>query len=241
MKQKLPGSAGFLGMIVAGFAVLAFLFGSPGRAQERGAAVYVMIWFDTEDYILPESNDAAKRLAVFLSQRNIRGTFKLVGEKARMLQRLGRQDVIAALGKHEIGYHTNFHSQHPTPSEYLEQMGWEEGIDEFDRRERSGFQLLASATAYASPGRLSPWRSTVVNGTRLKPAACATLATRLPSPAYTSMARRPAPEGAACTRTTLRSALPCASGSSASASAPGRLGTSVRQSPIRLILIVIRR
>ncbi len=160
MKQKLPGSADLLGMIVAGFAVLAFMFGSPGRAQERGAAVYVMIWFNTEDYILPESNDAAKRLAVFLSERDIRGTFKLVGEKARMLQKLGRQDVIAALGKHEIGYHTNFHSQHPTPSEYLEQMEWEEGIDEFDRRERSGFQLLRrmfgqKPTTYGQPG--SSW------------------------------------------------------------------------------------
>ena len=43
-------------------------------------------------------------------------------------------------------------------------------------------QATALATAYASPGRLSPWSSTVVEGTRLKPAARATIAARLPSP-----------------------------------------------------------
>lgn len=47
---------------------------SPGK-------VYVILWFDTEDYILPQSDDAAKRLAVFLTQQRIKATFKVVGER----------------------------------------------------------------------------------------------------------------------------------------------------------------
>src|SRR6188472_3855236 len=76
--------------------------------------IYVVLWFDTEDYILPSSDDAAKRLATFLTDQGIRATFKVVGEKARTLERRHRSDVIAALQKHAIGYHANTHSQHPT-------------------------------------------------------------------------------------------------------------------------------
>jgi hypothetical protein len=110
------------------------------QASER--PVYVMLWFDTEDYILPQSDDAAKRLAEFLSRQGIRATFKVVGEKGRVLERRGRKDVIAALARHEIGYHTNTHSQHPTVAEYENPLDWENGIEEFTRRERPGFEDL---------------------------------------------------------------------------------------------------
>src|SRR6184192_3969900 len=73
-------------------------------AQPR---IDVILWFDTEDYLLPADDDAAKRLADLLTHRGIRATFKLVGEKARVLERRGRRDVIAALKKHDIGYHAN--------------------------------------------------------------------------------------------------------------------------------------
>src|SRR6267378_4511196 len=74
------------------------------RAGEPSARVYVVLWFDTEDYILPASDDAALHVARFLTHEGIRGTFKIVGEKARTLQKRGRHDVIEALKKHEIGY-----------------------------------------------------------------------------------------------------------------------------------------
>src|SRR5204862_2650795 len=79
--------------------------------------VNVILWFDTEDYLLPADDDATKRLAEMLTQRDIRATFKLVGEKARVLEQRRRRDVIAALRKHDIGYHANYHSVHPAPSE----------------------------------------------------------------------------------------------------------------------------
>jgi hypothetical protein len=123
--------------------------------------VNVILWFDTEDYLLPADDDAAKRLAEMLTARGIRATFKVVGEKARVLERRGRGDVIAALEKHAIGYHANFHSVHPTPSEYLAECGWLDGVAEFIRREGAGAAdvrrifSVPTLACYGQPG--SSW------------------------------------------------------------------------------------
>ena len=85
--------------------------------------IYVALWFDTEDYILPQDDEATKRLAEMLTRLGVRATFKIVGEKARVLERRGRVDVIAALRKHDIGYHSNTHSQQPTVAVYLQSAG----------------------------------------------------------------------------------------------------------------------
>src|SRR5438105_3359489 len=130
------------------------------HAAESSAKVYVILWFDTEDYILPASDDAALRVAEFLSREKVRATFKVVGEKARTLEARGRRDVIDALKKHEIGYHSNFHSVQPTPAMYLSNLGWDDGVAEFDRRERPGVDDIrrifgTAPTCYGQPG--SSW------------------------------------------------------------------------------------
>src|SRR5215813_13656251 len=107
--------------------------------QEVHAKIFVVLWFDTEDYILPPSDDAAKRLAMFLTEQGIRATFKVVGEKARTLERRHRTDVIAALQKHAIGYHANTHCQHPTPTEYEAVLELERRAAEFTLRRSPGF------------------------------------------------------------------------------------------------------
>lgn len=112
--------------------------GSLMAAAEAAPPISVILWFDTEDYLLPASDDSAKRLGELLTERGIRATFKVVGEKARVLERRGRLDVIGALKKHDIGYHSDFHSVHPTPTEYLADCGWPDGIAEFMRREGPG-------------------------------------------------------------------------------------------------------
>lgn len=133
-------------------------FAVSARAQQPSAGrVYVFLWFDTEDYILAQSDDAAKRIALFLTQQGIRATFKMVGEKGRVLERRGRRDVIGALAQHEIGYHSNTHSQHPTVAEYESTLDWETGVEEFTRRERAGFddlkRIFAQApSCYGQPG-----------------------------------------------------------------------------------------
>jgi hypothetical protein len=141
-------------------AVLVLAAGIFAIAADTAAKVYVILWFDTEDYILPASDDAALRLADWLTREGIKATFKVVGEKARTLERRGRADVIAALKKHEIGYHSNWHSTQPSPAMYCADLGWEEGVAEFDRRERPGFDDVArifgqKPTCYGQPG--SSW------------------------------------------------------------------------------------
>jgi peptidoglycan/xylan/chitin deacetylase (PgdA/CDA1 family) len=128
--------------------------------EGKSGKVYIVLWFDTEDYILPQSDDAALRIADMLTRLGVRATFKVVGEKGRTLERRGRTDVIAALKKHEIGYHSNTHSQHPTVAEYEEPLDWESGVEEFNRREHQGYEDLTrifgqAPTCYGQPG--SSW------------------------------------------------------------------------------------
>ena len=106
-----------------------------------------VIWsFDTEDYVTPEADDALLRWAELLAARGIRGTFCLVAEKARKLRERGRDDVLAALAHHDIGYHSNLHSRHPTFPEYLEHLGWDDGIDAVLAREDEGMSTVAAIT-----------------------------------------------------------------------------------------------
>ena len=121
-----------------GVPLLCLLLAAASFVRAAEAEVLVVLWFDTEDYLLPASDDAAKRVAEILTARGIRGTFKVVGEKARVLEQRSRADVIAALRKHDIGYHSNLHSVHPTPAEYLAECGWLDGVAEFVRRESAG-------------------------------------------------------------------------------------------------------
>ena len=140
---------------------VSIVLGASRSGAAPAAQVDVILWFDTEDYLLPASDDAAKRLAELLSQREIRATFKVVGEKARVLERRGRADVIAALRKHDIGYHSNLHSVHPAPAEYLAECGLLDGVAEFARHERQGAADVRrifgreSLACYGQPG--SSW------------------------------------------------------------------------------------
>src|SRR5690242_10346556 len=74
--------------------VLLFMSTGAFGHEVPSTKIYIVLWFDTEDYILPTSDDAAKRLATFLTEQGIRATFKVVGEKARTLERRHRTDVI---------------------------------------------------------------------------------------------------------------------------------------------------
>jgi hypothetical protein len=72
------------------------------------------------------------------------------------VQRRGR-DILARVGLHDVGYHTDFHSRPPTIPEYLLECDWEEGIAEFERRERAGLTALREAfgrtpSCYGQPG-----------------------------------------------------------------------------------------
>lgn len=122
--------------------------------------VYVVLWFDTEDYVEPQADDAALRIATDLEKLGVRATFKVVGEKARALESRGRTDVIRALARHDIGYHAESHSMPPTPSVYLREMGFLDGAAEFERREGQGVADVrrifgVTPSCYGQPG--SSW------------------------------------------------------------------------------------
>lgn len=166
MNTKEFGCLPVRGLAMLTLVAVALGMGGNARAADHGAQVDVALWFDTEDFLLPASDDAAKRLAELLGERGIRATFRVVGEKARVLEQRGRRDVIDALSKHDIGYHTNLHSVHPTPAEYLSECGLLDGVAEFVRREKQGAADVRrvfgrpTLTCYCQPG--ASWASQAI-------------------------------------------------------------------------------
>lgn len=121
------------------------------------APVYACFWYDTEDYLTPAADDAAWRLARLHRESGLAATFKVVGQKARVLEQRGRIDVIRALREHSIGYHTDYHSVHPTVAEYCEALDWDEAEARFCRQESQGIQDVQrifgrSCVTYGQPG-----------------------------------------------------------------------------------------
>ncbi len=120
--------------------------------------INVLFWFDVEDFINPESEKALVGILDLLDSRGIVGIFKLVGEKIRKLEEHGRTDIIERLSRHEVGYHTDWHSVPPVVTDYLEPLGFREGANEFERREGRGFRDLERITGqpvicYGQPGQ----------------------------------------------------------------------------------------
>jgi hypothetical protein len=109
--------------------------------------------------VLPQSDDAALRLQRY-DAAGSHGQFQARWREVRVLEKRGRRDVIAALKRHEIGYHSNLHSGQLTPAVYLQHMGWEDGADEFHRREVDGVRDIerifgVTPICYGQPG--SSW------------------------------------------------------------------------------------
>lgn len=120
-------------------------------------AVDLLFFFDSEDYETPAADEGELWWAEAMSRHRLTGCFNLVGEEARALRDRGRRDVLAALGRHEIGYHSNLHSAHPVHVEYLEDMGWDEGIAAVLARESAGVADVRELTGqhpatYCKPG-----------------------------------------------------------------------------------------
>ena len=95
----------------------------------------VLLWFDVEDYVTPETDDTLLRLLQMLDESGVKCTLKLCTRKYRLLKERGRTDILRLLGNHELAFHTTDHSIHPLPTEYLDRMGFKEGAEAFDRHE----------------------------------------------------------------------------------------------------------
>ena len=119
--------------------------------------MYLSLLMDVEDLVDPEADDLAGICADILWEEGVPCTFCVVGEKARLLRDRGRTDVIKRMARHDIGYHTNFHSVHPTISEYLAPLTFADGVEEAMRREADGIRDIEQifgmpASCFGGPG-----------------------------------------------------------------------------------------
>ena len=122
----------------------------------------ILLWYDVEDFITPESDEALAELLKMMDSLGVKSTLKLVTEKARVLKQRGREDIFRWMARHEIGYHTEKHSVHPVTTEYLDGMRFAAGAKEFELREKSAFLELQELTGqrlttYGQPG--TAWAS----------------------------------------------------------------------------------
>lgn len=105
--------------------------------------IYVYLWFDIEDYVSRESDDLPLTAFRILDKYGVRATCKIVAEKIRILEENNRKDIISAISRHDVGYHLDTHSRHPTLYEYLADLDVRSGAEEFYEREHSGLEELA--------------------------------------------------------------------------------------------------
>lgn len=120
-------------------------------------ALKCALWFDTSDFINPESEEALAYVLDMLDDLGIRASFKMVGEKVRNLKEHGREDLLTRLARHDLGYHTDVHSFHPTMTQYCEPLAFNAGVAEFERREKKGIEdtreiLGKRLVGYGQPG-----------------------------------------------------------------------------------------
>ncbi len=101
-------------------------------------------------YVDPVSNDALLRLAQIHTRYGIPACFGIVGEKARFLRTCGRRDVIEAVARHEVGYHSDHHFMQPDDDyeqkfvpEYVEKQPWDRAVARLLAEESRGVHDVA--------------------------------------------------------------------------------------------------
>ena len=111
--------------------------------RRKDKMVYFLFALDCGDPITPEADDCMKYWADLLAKYGMKGCFVITGATARALADRGRKDVIKSVSKHEIGYHSDTHSIHPTSAEYLNEMDLNSGINEVIKKEVKGINDVA--------------------------------------------------------------------------------------------------
>lgn len=84
---------------------------------------------DVEDIVAPEADDAALWMAEILAAHRLTGSFMVMGELARLWEARGRRDVVEALKRHDLGFHSTWHSVHPTTTEICLDRDFRDGMD----------------------------------------------------------------------------------------------------------------
>ncbi|HSV72973.1 MAG TPA: hypothetical protein VLH79_04370 [Chthonomonadales bacterium] len=106
---------------------------------ESNSRLTASLCFDVEDIVAPEADDAALWMAEELRAHGLRGSFFVMGELARRWERRGRRDVIEAVRRHAVGYHSTWHSVRPTTTETLLDLDFAAGIEAMRARDGAGW------------------------------------------------------------------------------------------------------
>lgn len=102
----------------------------------------IIFSFDTEDFTCEHAADGIKDMADLLTEEGLRGCFCVTGYVAKQLAAWGREDVIAALLRHEIDFHTLRHTMHPTVCEYTDTDDYSYAYSRVIREESEGLALV---------------------------------------------------------------------------------------------------
>ena len=78
----------------------------------------ILLWYDVEDYVTVESEEALLKLLELMHEYGVRATLKICTKKYEQLIQNGRTDILKLFADHELAFHMTTHSVHPIPSEY---------------------------------------------------------------------------------------------------------------------------
>ena len=121
--------------------------------------VYVALWFDTEDYITPASDDAALRIATDLTQlgvqRDLQSGWRESANARTTRPQRRPPSAIEAFNRIPL----EFPQRHPTPSEYLRHLGYLEGAENFSGAKKPEHSISSESSELrhrltGSPARL---------------------------------------------------------------------------------------
>lgn len=107
--------------------------------------MYSLLYFDVEDSFSERnagSDDIVAWIADELDKVHLKGSFHIIGDKARSLYRRERNDIIEKIKKHDVSSHFNHGSIHPTTVELVSGCDWEHGVYIAKKIEEIGFNEL---------------------------------------------------------------------------------------------------
>ena len=102
----------------------------------------IIFSFDTEDIINERGADGILRCARILREEGVKGCFNIIGLLPDVLKAWGRDDIVRELEWHEIDFHSNAHSIHPTINEYTDKEDFHEALDAFLCDESKGIEKV---------------------------------------------------------------------------------------------------
>ena len=115
-----------------------------GKKREPVRRLDTALFLDVEDIFSPPelgNDDSIRELATVLTEEGLRANFMVIADRALVLRKRGRKDVIDSLGPHEVGLHTRS-ARHPEVPEYVAGKSWEDGVAECLKRERKGTEII---------------------------------------------------------------------------------------------------